>query len=307
MKKLISFILIFPVCAAVFADTPYNDILREKIDISGIVEWDTFSISADISLDMASAGIKLPSGRTQGELLLAAGYLKLIQPGILNLQFDSSSTIGDLVERGEFSLPETDTFALKAQSLPPSLSPDLRKMSSTYTLALSGLNAAFLRHKRPSPVLRILNPVSSARYTGIIIIADGELPVHGMKSKAMPVPCLFPKIWDSEMNLIYERNMLETQNSAAAHGSAMVRYSSSNSIFQRNPSGLTKELIAAVGEKPLRIFASGVFGSKPTDLIIDRSDALLIISSEENHRLLREGKVAIILNDLVLKNKFTGN
>ena len=294
MKKLITFLLIFPVCFGVFADT--------KINISGTVEWDTFKINADVSLDLASAGIKLPSGRTQGELLLSAGYLRLIQPGLLGLQVDSSSTVGDLVTRGEFSLPEADVIALKAHSLPPSLTPDLLKMSSSYTLGLSSLNAALLRHTRPSPVMRVLTPVSSAKYTGIVIIANYELPIYSMKSSAIPVPCLFPKIWDSDMNLVFERNMLETRD-----GGAMVRYASSDSIFQRNPSGLTKELAAAVGERPLRIFARGVFGSKPTDLVIDRSDALIIISSEENRRLLSEGRVAIILDDSVLRGSFTGN
>jgi hypothetical protein len=39
-------------------------------------------------------------------------------------------------------------------------------------------------------------------------------------------------------------------------------------------------------------------------LIIDRSDALLIISSDNNRSLLSEGKVVIILDDSVLKREF---
>jgi hypothetical protein len=59
-----------------------------------------------------------------------------------------------------------------------------------------------------------------------------------------------------------------------------------------------------VGDRPLRLIARGVFGARPTDPIIDSEDALIIISSEENRRLLREGKVVIVLNDEVLKDKF---
>jgi len=114
----------------------------------------------------------------------------------------------------------------------------------------------------------------------------------------LAVPCLFPKIWDSEMNLIYERSMLVSRNSP------MVRYFSPKSIFQNNPSGLSLELREIVGERPLRIFACGVFGIKPTDLIIDRSDAMLIISSEENRELLSQGRVAIILDESRLKTEF---
>jgi len=292
MNRITALLLVFFAAAGIYADT--------KIEITGVVEWDTLEIKAAVSLDLASAGVRLPSGRGQGEVLLSGGYLRLIRSGILELQVDSSSTIADLINRGEFSLTEVESLALAARSLPPALSHDMLKMSASYTFSISGLSAAFLRHSWSAPVARTLNPVSTARYTGIIIIAPEDLPIYGMRSAAMAIPCLFPKIWDSEMNLIYERNMLQTGIST------MVRYSSPAGIFQHNPSGLSPELRAVVGDRPLRIFASGVFGIKPTDLIIDRDDALLIISSDENRRLLSEGKVAIILDDSVLRNEFSG-
>lgn len=271
---------------------------QAKMDISGVIEWDTMQIKAAVSLDLASAGIRLPSGRTQGETILNTGYLTMIRPGLLDLRVDSSSTIGDLVSRGEFSLLDVDALALNADSVPPALSPDMLSMTSSYTISLSGISAALLRHSRPSPTVRTLTPVSTARYTGIVIIASESLPIHGMRSSAMAIPCLFPKIWDSDMNLIYEKSMLESRDAS------MVRYASLQSIFQNNPSGLTPELQQAVGERPLRIFAKGVFGINPTDLIIDSNDAMLIISSQENRDLLSQGKVVIILDDSVLRKEF---
>jgi len=287
MKKPMAFLLVFLSAACVFAEA--------KIAITGTVEWDTLQIKAAVSLDLASAGISLPSGRTRGETLLAAGYLRLIRPGILSLQVDSSSTIGDLVNRGEFTLLEAENLALKAQSVPAALSPDLKSISMSYTVPIADVCAALIRHNRPAPIMRTLNPVSSAQYTGIVIFASESLPVYGRRNSALPIPCLFPKIWDSEMNLVFERNMLETRNTS------MVRYAPLQSVFQNNPSGLTPELTAIVGERPLRIFAQGVFGDNPTDLIIDRRDSLLIISSDSNRRLLSEGRVAIILDDSVLR------
>jgi len=292
MKRVIIFLLVFLAAALGFADA--------RTGISGFVEWDTLQIRAAVSLDLASAGVRLPSGRGQAEALLSENYLRLIRPGILELQVDSSSTIADLINRNEFSLTDAESLALAANSIPPSLSPDLLKMSSSYTVSLSGVSSAFLRHERPAAAARTLNPVSSASYTGIIIIAAEELPVYSMRSSALPIPCLFPKIWDSDMNLFYERNMLNTGISM------MVRYAPLKSIFQNNPSGLSPELREAVGDRPLRIFARGVFGIKPTDLIIDRSDALLIISSNENRRLLADGRVAIILDESVLRSEFSG-
>ncbi|GHV96155.1 hypothetical protein AGMMS50293_24750 [Spirochaetia bacterium] len=267
-----------------------------QIGIEGAVEWDTLEIKAAVSLDLASAGIRLPAGRTQGEAIIGSEYLRLIRPGILDLQVDSSSTIADLIERGELSLLETENIALQARAVPPALSPDLCSISAAYTLSLGGISAALLRHNRPSAILRTLIPVAAPAYTGIIIIASESLPVHGMKGATLPVPCLFPKIWDTNMNLIFERNMLEVTNAA------MIRYAPVRSIFTDSPSGLSPEINAIVGDKPLRIFARGVFGINPTDPIIDSDDALLIISSEENRRLLREGRVVIVLDDSVLRS-----
>jgi len=292
MNRIIVLLLVFFAAAGIFADT--------QMGISGVVEWDTLQIRASVSLDLASAGVRLPSGRGQGEAILGDGYLRLIRPGILDLQVDSSSTIADLINRGEFSLTETERLALAANSIPPALSPDMLKMSAQYTVSLLNLSSSLLHHYRPVAVPRTLNPVSTARYTGIIIIATERLPVYSMRSAVLAIPCLFPKIWDSEMNLIYERNMLNVDVST------MVRYAPPSGIFQNTPSGLTPELREAVGDRPLRIFARGVFGINPTDLIIDRSDALLIISSDENRRLLSEGKVAIILDESVLRNEFSG-
>ena len=292
MARITSYIfLVFFVPMAVFA--------QPDLRVSGAVEWESLRINATVSLDLASAGIRLPAGRTQGESLISAGFLSLIRPGLMQLQVDSSSTVADLIERGEFTMQEMDAVALGAHIVPPALSPDMRRIFSSFSISMENLSSPLIRHSRPSPVIRVLNPVSTARYTGIIIIAVDELPVHGMRSFALPVPCLFPKIWDSEMNLIYERNMLHPANTS------LVRYSSLDNIFMRNhPSGLSAELREIAGDRPLRIFAQGVFGVNPTDLIIDRSDALLIVSSEENRSLLTQGRVVFILDDSVLRSEF---
>jgi hypothetical protein len=139
--------------------------------------------------------------------------------------------------------------------------------------------------------------VSAPAYTGIIIIASDKQPVHGTKNSALLHPCLFPKVWDSDMKLIFERNMYNQESGPMAH------YFPLKGIFAGGPSGLSKEISAIVGEYPLRIFARGVFGMKPTDPIINPDDALLIMSTESNRNLLREGRLVIIVDDSVLKNE----
>jgi hypothetical protein len=285
-------VLLF-LCAAVYA--------QMKIDIAGTIDWEKLEFNAAVSLDLASANIRLPTGRNQAEELIGAEYVRLIRPGILSIPVDSSRTIENLIETGEFSLLRAEGLALSAHAAAPSLSTDMSRLQANYSLSLAGISAELIRHRQPAEIRRVLSPPPSAAYTGIIIIAAGELPVHGMSRSALALPCLFPKIWDTGKTLIYERNMLAV---TAGSGNAMVRYTRGENIFRPTPSGLSPEISAIVGDRPLRIIARGVFGIRPTDLIIDEADALALISSEENHRLLREGRVVLVLNDTALQSRF---
>jgi len=270
---------------------------QAKLGISGAIEWDKMEINAVVALDLASAGLKLPAGRTQGEAIIASEYLRLIRPEILNLQVDSSSTVADIVERGELSIFEVENYALQARAVPPALSPNFDSLLASYTLGIAGVRSALVRHSRLADIPRTLDPVHAPSYTGIIIIASESQPVHGTKSSALLQPCLFPKIWDSDMNLIFERNMYNQASGPMAY------YFPLKGIFAGGPSGLSREISAIVGERPLRIFARGVFGMKPTDPIINSEDALLIMSSESNRNLLREGRLVIIIDDSMLRNE----
>jgi hypothetical protein len=255
-------------------------------------------LNVTVVLNLGAAGIRLPTGRSQAEEIINDEYPSLVRPHILSILIDSANTLEELTGRGEFSLRNAGAIALSAGRVPPTVSADLSGLSAAYTIDLTNISSLLMRHSRAMDIRRPLIPVPAAAYTGIVILAYEELPVHGRNSAALPVPCLFPKVWDTDMNLIYERNMLDPENTTKT---TMVRYAPREDIFRPTPSGLSPELTTLVGPNPLRVLARGVFGIHPTDPIIDREDALLIISSEANRRLLREGRVAIVLNAGTLK------
>ncbi|GHV73464.1 hypothetical protein AGMMS49940_07660 [Spirochaetia bacterium] len=271
----------------------------QTLDIDGAVAWEAMEITAKVDLNLRSAGIRLPTGRAQAEELIVTEYPRLVRPTILSIPVDSANTVKDLIDQGEFTLQEVGNIALSARRVPPALSTDLASLTAAYTIDLTRIGAALIRHSRPADLIRPLRPLPAASYTGIIILAAESLPVHGRNIKSLALPCLFPKIWDTEMNLLYDRNML---NPDTARTAGMVRYVTESGVFRPTPSGLSPELTALVGDKPLRIFARGVYGIRPTDPIIDREDALVILSSADNLRLLREGRVALMLNAGVLRN-----
>ncbi|MDR1031347.1 MAG: polymerase [Treponema sp.] len=293
MKPRILFgCLLLVLAGSVFGET--------KVAISGSIEWEQMEIKAMVKVDLASAGIRLPTGRVQAEEILLHEYPYLVRPYLLSILVDSAHTLEDLLNQGEFSIRSTDTISASAHKLASAFTLDFAFISAQYILSLQRLSRELIRHSRPTDSMRLLIPVPAVPYTGILIIADEELPVHGRHSTALIRPCLFPKIWDTDMNLIYEQSMVDLQ-----YVQRIVRYVSSNQIFRPNPSGLGEDLNRLVGSNPLRIIAQGVFGIYPTDPIIDREDALQILSIEENRRLLQEGRVAIVLNQQVLQTSFS--
>ena len=266
-----------------------------NFDVSFSVDWAKAELHAQTSFSLAEAGIRLPAGRFLAEETLREAYPSLIKPHLASLQADSASTIASLLERRELIEEDLDALCRETGNVPPSLTTDLARMTGRYTIPLGKLSALILKRKNAIEPEKPLVPVKTADYTGIIIIADDKLPVHGRRAEALLEPCLFPKIWDTGMNLVYDRNI-------HASGNLMVQYAGRSSIFRSSPSGLEGELAALLGNNPLRIIARGVFGINPTDPVIDREDALKILSTENNRRLLREGRVLFVLNEGMLKS-----
>ncbi|MDR1174923.1 MAG: polymerase [Treponema sp.] len=290
--------------AAVFflCAVPVFPLPGEDIAVNGGIAWERMEVDVTVSLNLASAGLKFPNGRIQGEEYIRAAYPSLIQSLLSGIPVDSSRTVGDFIKSGDLSMDALKNFASAPSLSAPAFSPDLLLLRAPYTLKLSGLGSMLPGSSRPAEILRTVGSNSSPDYTGIIIIASKQLPAHGMRISSLARPCIFPKIWDTEMNLIFEKNMLKSGHSGPA-----VRYAKERDIFLSTSSGLSEELVSLAGERPLRIIAREVFGKRPTDPVIDREDALLITGNERNRELLREGRLVFVLADEVLNEVPGGN
>lgn len=112
--------------------------------------------------------------------------------------------------------------------------------------------------------------IEKEKYTGIVIDCT-ELKIN---------PCFFPKVVNENMQEVYSFNFADSLR-VADHG--LVSYSSSMD--------LENELI---GNNPMRIRALATLGANQTDIKISLADSRRIHGSQNNLRLLRECRVAII-------------
>jgi outer membrane protein tpn50 len=261
---------------------------KTSLSAESFIDWKTGVFSSSVALDMNAAGFPLPAGRTAGINRIRQQLPLLVKSPLLTVALDSSSLLGNAVTARTLAL-EDITDIIDSGTLSPGIyGREDETLKTEHRISLYRIAELMVVHKVPYTPTIPIEQVSSRPYTGIIIDARGSLPVHGEFTRENANACLFPKIWDSGMDLLYERNMAEPQ---VVRTKGLVSYGSV-------PDAAAYE--NRIGKDPLYIAAKEVFGVYRTDPVISRTDALKILSVPENRELLRLGKVVIVLNDNAL-------
>ena len=255
-----------------------------SLESTSEINWITRRFTSNLSLDTKKAGLEMPSGKKKASALIKSKMSQLIQPPLLALYTDSSSTLEDFVINEELSLDDVYHFIMNGYKTPDVFTHDAATLYSTNTLDVDKLGQNLVKHKYGYTPEDPIDLVPSRAYSGIIIDARGALPVHGEFINEQTNACFFPTIWDENMNIIYEKNSADPQ---IVINSGLVAYDYSNS---------TERYAARIGSDPLYIKATEVYGINRTDPIIKRSDALKILTIPENVELLKQGKVVILLD-----------
>lgn len=255
-----------------------------SLESTSEINWITRAFTSNLTLDIQKAGLEMPSGKKKASSIIKSKMPQLIQPPLLSLYADSTSTLEDLVIAENITLDDVYQFILNGYKTPDVFTPDASRLYCTNTLNVDNLGQKLVRHNYGYSPEEPIDIVPSRPYSGIIIDARGKLPVHGEFVKGDTAACFFPTIWDENMNIIYEKNEVAP---ATVREQGLVTYDYSN-----NP----ERYEWRIGKDPLYIKATEVFGINRTDPVIKRSDALKILTVPENVKLLNEGKVVILLD-----------
>ena len=247
-----------------------------------VQNWETAQIDSKITIDLNKSGLYLPTDRNAAIRLIQQNRSSLLKNAYLSILVDSSHRLGNYLAEEKISLPDINTVINNGKSTAPVLSQELQTAIVYHQNPLQELANLFVKHNAPyTPSFFPLGTASKV-YTGILIDARGQLPVHGEYSSEQLNPCLFPKIWNKNMNLIYEKNIVDPSR-AKKHGIVLYTGTLDESLYRDR-----------IGTEPLRIIARGVFGDHRTDPIISNEDAERILAKSENIELLRQGKIVIV-------------
>ena len=285
-KHILAFFCV-SVCSVnlLFSNSEQNTVTSECS-----VDWTQRVFYSRLSKEI-SPDISLASSRAGGIKQIAVKTSFLIKDPLLSLYVDSASTLSDMVLHKSVTLEQITNIIDGGNVQPGVFSDDMKKLTVDHKFKLNDIGALMVIHNRPYRPLLPIETTYSRKYTGIIIDARGVLPVQGEFVKSKGYPCFFPKIWDENMELLYERNMTDSKL-ARKNGITAYNWSDEENLYQD-----------VVGKDPLHISARKIFGTNRTDPVISRKDALKILSVKDNLELLEQGKIVILLDkDTLIHN-----
>ncbi|MDR1316630.1 MAG: hypothetical protein LBK13_07120 [Spirochaetales bacterium] len=256
-----------------------------EISWTRVIDWEKGEMTLTLSAALARTGPNRPAAAITAERRIDTSLSKIFSEALLPLQIDSTMTFVDSVETGVFTAAELLSVAQTAKKGIPRYSQDMQTIFVDYTYRLyDSLAPYFIRHSQPREIPHYLAWFPTREYTGIVIYAGKNLPVHGEAFESPLVPCLFPELFDAQTNPLFS---IEMGDPAYLKRWGSAAYTSS---FDETP------WRDRIGDRPLRIIAAGLYGKYPTDLKIDMEDAALILALPANRRLLAEGRILIIFD-----------
>jgi hypothetical protein len=277
-------------CAAFFFAAPFllaGQTPEEKpLSWTREINWEKNLLTLTIEAPLAESGPNLAAAALAAERRMDSSLPQIFSQALSAVLIDSRRSFEESLEDKDFPAQELIALSQRAQKSIPLYSRDMRRLTLSYAYSLHDILAPYyVRHKRPRDIPRHISWLPTREYTGIVIYAKGELPVHGENRDALLLPCLFPEIFDEDTNPLLLTDMgdpawLLTWGSAA--------YSTS---FDEAP---WRERI---GRTPLRLIAAGLYGKYPTDIKLNAEDAALILANAVNRRLLAEGRILIIFGE----------
>jgi hypothetical protein len=257
---------------------------QSELKISSHIDWFTAQFQRDITAPIEEEPNQ-PTGRYKTEQYIARETPVITGQVLQDLRVDSTHMISSLITENPVLLRQLENLSQKMEKVFTTATADRKFLTVRYTFSIfPDLAELIIKHTKPYPSPVIPLYTSNEDFSGIIIYAAEKLPYQGnVEQQVLLNPCLFPRLYDSSMNLIHSVEMTEPE-AVKKWGNAGYTYS-----FD------LAESRERIGIYPLRTMASMVYGKNRTDLILPDEVVKKLISSEHNRNLLRQGRVVIIL------------
>jgi len=278
MKKLLILIFLF----LFFLSFNYAETNKTQRFIKYSENWDSKEFIIEITNTVPMSGKSLPSLKSiiENENKIDLPYI--ILNGIQELTIDSKTNGKEYITEHPNTIEAILELAADFTKDSSIFSLNFKTLITTYSINIyPDIAGLFLNHSRTTILTPNLDFVPSSSFSGIVIYVDTNLPLYGKHSTGNYAPCLFPRVYNEQLDLIVDPLMV---NPEIIKKEGIVGYQTSAKTLDP----------ARIGNSPLKIKARGIFGINNTDLIISTRDAEKILSRMKNLELIKQGKILII-------------
>ena len=280
LRYLILIITIFFLATLLYAQPA-------EFDYSSTVDWSSGEMFINVETVFAPGTGSLRI-RDSSEDVFKENFFKVFMDSIKKdrygpLYFNSSSTIEEQIQANPRILSHVDDIYNNIIKIFSIYSRDMRGMNIQYKLDIfKDIGKYFVTHRQASKSEKTILWTPSAQYTGVIIYANGNYPVHGENRVSSLQPAIFPAIYDERMRKVLSMEMV---NPAFLERWGTVAYFND----PNDP-----RIIERVGDRPLHTVARRLFGRHNSDIMIPHADAEKIFFRGQNANLIAEGRFVII-------------
>jgi hypothetical protein len=261
------------------------------------VDWEKGVLTLQMTVPVALDTAVFPQARGAAEKKIEEARGGFFIHALQEVRLDSSATVGEFLAatgrpdgRGAY-LADLEELAGRGMKLHSVVSRDFRELSVTYAYAFygpAGVITPLVVHDRPHPLPEMPGYYPTRPFTGLVIYARGTYQAFGKNTRVSCKPALHPRIFYlSERKTMEPVLDYEMVDPVVLKSTGMLSY-----VRSADPAAYVER----AGDNPLTVTAYAIYGTEDTDIVIAEDAARRLLSSEANRRLLREGRVAVIID-----------
>ncbi|MFO7729214.1 MAG: hypothetical protein R6V86_00470 [Spirochaetia bacterium] len=250
---------------------------------SSRVDWQRGTFILTVSYRPNQTDKPLPGQRSQAEATIRRHLPTLFVEEISKIKIDSRKSIAEAIVESPNLAAEFQKLAATGKVVSSHFNDDFFEFQRTYHYDLyPQIASLFVTHTQSSSQTEELTYVAGGRYSGIVIYVNNPLEMFGTHTKGSLQPAIFPRVYNENTDLLIDMRMLDPETLKLK---GMLRYYHTSQL---------DAIQSRVGEVPMYVHATALFGVHSTDLIVSQRAARKIKASRHTLSLIKDGKIAIV-------------
>ena len=253
------------------------------VESSSRIDWQNGTFILTVNYRPNQTEKPLPGQRSTAEATISRHLPTLFIEEISKVKIDSRTSIAEAIVEWPTLATEFQKLATTGKIVSSYFTDDFSEFRRIYHYNIyPQIASLFIIHTRSSSQTEELTYVAGGRYSGIVIYVNDPLKIFETHTKGSLEPAIFPRVYNENTDLLIDMRMIDPE---VLKVKGMLRYYHTSQL---------DAIQSRVGEVPMYVHATALFGVHSTDLIVSQRAARKIKASRHTLSLIKEGKIAIV-------------